>query len=208
MDDSVVVALFRHGLTELNKQKAYLGWTDAPLCDEASSDLANLIFNRPYELVVTSDLKRCLQTANLLFSEQDAIVLQEFREMNFGPWEGKTYAELAGDSYFEAWIGDPFNVTVPGVESYSNFSKRIENGWKQAAAMMTDKQSKRLAIVTHGGVIRHVLSKYAHSQKGFWEWSVPHGNGIEMVWSSKEAFRRDERCTLLREVLLTENQNG
>ena len=29
MDDAVVVALFRHGLTEENKRHAYIGWTDA-----------------------------------------------------------------------------------------------------------------------------------------------------------------------------------
>ena len=35
MDDAVVVALFRHGLTEENKRKAYIGWTDSPICEDA-----------------------------------------------------------------------------------------------------------------------------------------------------------------------------
>ena len=34
MDDAMVVALFRHGITEENKRKAYIGWRDAPICEE------------------------------------------------------------------------------------------------------------------------------------------------------------------------------
>ena len=69
MDDGVVVALFRHGLTELNKQKSYMGWTDAPICEEARIDLMNISFDSsPYKTVVTSDLKRCLQTCKYIVS--------------------------------------------------------------------------------------------------------------------------------------------
>ena len=68
MDDGVVVALFRHGITELNKQKTYMGWTDAPIC-ERGKERFNEHFIRfiTYDMVITSDLKRCLQTANLCF---------------------------------------------------------------------------------------------------------------------------------------------
>jgi alpha-ribazole phosphatase len=209
MDDGVVVALFRHGLTELNKQKSYMGWTDAPICEEARIDLTNISFHpSPYDTVVTSDLKRCLQTSNLLFPEHEPIPMREFREMNFGPWEGKTYADLAGDPQFESWNGDYMNIKVPGVESFSDFSKRIEAGWKRVSEIISSKEVDKMAIVTHGGVIRYLLSTYGHIEKEFWEWKVPHGNGFELVWDSSAAFRRGDRCTLLREVLLTENQNG
>ena len=98
MDDAVVVALFRHGVTEENKRKAYMGWTDSPICEDAREDLSRQTFRSPvYERIVTSDLKRCLQTAQILFPDQNAKVMSEFREMHFGRWEGKTYAELAGD---------------------------------------------------------------------------------------------------------------
>ena len=66
-----------------------------------------------------------------------------------------------------------------------------------------------MAIVTHGGVIRYLLSTYGSIEKrDFWEWKVSHGNGFELVWASKDAFRRGDRCTLLREVPLTENPTG
>lgn len=209
MDDGVVVALFRHGLTELNKQKSYMGWTDAPICEEARIDLTNISFDSsPYEMLITSDLKRCLQTANLLFPAHEPISMREFREMNFGPWEGKTYADLAGDPQFENWTGDYTNIKVPGVESFSDFSNRIEAGWKKVSEIVSSKEVGKIALVTHGGVIRYLLSTYGSIEKEFWEWKVSHGNGFELVWTDKAAFRRGDRCTLLREVLLTENQNG
>lgn len=209
MDDAVVVALFRHGMTEENKRKAYIGWTDAPICEDSRLVLESQMFRlSSYERVVTSDLKRCLQTAKALFPHQVPQTLAEFREMNFGHWEGKTYAELEGDPHYEEWIKDHFASNPPEGEGYSTFAERIEKGWQKLFLMMLEEDMDRTAIVTHGGVIRYLLSKLSSEERNFWDWKVPHGNGFELVWSNKEAFRRGERCTLLRVVLLTENQVG
>ena len=143
-----------------------------------------------------------------MFPAHEPISMREFREMNFGPWEGKTYADLAGDPQFENWTGDYTNIKVPGVESFSDFSNRIEAGWKKVSEIISSKDIDKMAIVTHGGVIRYLLSTYGSIEKEFWEWKVSHGNGFELVWAGSAAFRRGDRCTLLREVLLTENQNG
>ena len=184
MDDRVVVALFRHGLTALNKQKAYIGWTDAPILEESRKSLSALD-SSIYEAVVTSDLKRCLQTASILFPNKEPIPFPEFREMNFGPWEGKRYDDLKGDPQYEEWIGGQFKITVPGVESYPDFSQRIESGWERVSTMIADEHLHSLAIVTHGGVIRNLLAKFAPDDRAFWEWKVPHGNGFELVWQTR-----------------------
>ena len=160
MDDAVVVALFRHGLTEENKRKAYMGWTDSPICEDVREALSRQTFQSSvYERIVTSDLKRCLQTAHLLFPNQNARVMREFREMHFGRWEGKTYAELAGDPYYEEWIHHPFHSEPPEGESYPAFADRVEKGWQAVCAHMVEESVHRLAIVTHGGVMRYLLSK-------------------------------------------------
>ena len=80
---------------------------------------------------MTSDLKRCLQTAQILFPDQNVRVMPEFREMNFGQWEGKTYAELAGDPHYEEWINHHFTSEPPEGESYPVFADRIEKGWQK-----------------------------------------------------------------------------
>jgi alpha-ribazole phosphatase len=210
MDNAVVVALFRHGLTEENKNNAYIGWTDSPICKDSEELLIRNAFkDSPYELLITSDLTRCIQTAKALFPMQRTIKeLPELREINFGVWEGKTYKELSGDIHYNEWVKTHCETDIPEGENYKDFSQRVEKGWSMIQEVMEESRSSRLAIVTHGGVIKHLLSKLANEELPFWNWRITHGNGYELVWSSTEAFRRGERCSLLREVLLTEKEHG
>lgn len=197
MDDRVVIALFRHGVTEANKRHAYLGWTDSPLC---SMDGA---VNLNYDQYFSSDLPRCTETMRILFPNENPILVKELREMNFGKWEGKTYEELKGDQQYVNWLENPFDLSPPGGESYAEFSSRVQVGWNRVIA----DGCQRVAVMTHGGVIRYLLSQYAPIQKEFWDWHIGHGNGYELEFDGT-ALRRGERCTLLREVPLTEKRHG
>lgn len=208
MDGRVAVALFRHGATLANLSKAYLGWTDSPLCLDAVSGIQAQKHKLPnYELIFSSDLGRCLQTAEILFPGPDVTPLAEFREMHFGLWEGKIHQELEGDNEYQAWMANMFQAGPPGGEAYSQFCRRVDRGWKQLRERMADSGAVRSALVTHGGVVRVLLEKYAPVKKNFWEWHVPHGSGLELEWTS-EGFRRGERCILLREVFSTEKEHG
>lgn len=209
MDGSVVIALFRHGITALNKQKAYIGWTDDPIAEEEKERLANqAYYGFPYDFVMSSDLMRCLQTAEILFPWKKVYQMAQFRELHFGEWEGKTYEQLKNDMNYTEWLNAPFEVTPPGGENFQMFKNRVDEGWRQVVEMIDNNRVKKIAIVTHEGVIRDLLLKYANSRKQFWEWHVAHGAGYELIWNCQAAFRRGERCTLLREVPLTANQHG
>ncbi|MBU8879907.1 histidine phosphatase family protein [Bacillus sp. FJAT-29790] len=205
MDDTVAIALFRHGLTEDNKRHAYLGWTDSPLClIEKEKMQAN---DNEYELFFSSDLNRCLETMEIMFQACNPLILSELRELNFGQWEKKTYGELKHDPEYQKWLGSPFTVKPPEGESFFEFSTRVQAGWEKAIKKIIDSNVRKAAIMTHGGVIRHLLTKYAPEAKDFWEWKIPHGNGYELIWSL-EVLREGERCTLLQEVPLTAKLNG
>ncbi|WP_121609984.1 histidine phosphatase family protein [Mesobacillus foraminis] len=205
MDDTVAVSLFRHGLTEENKRRAYLGWSDSPLCPEAKKELK---LEKPdFDLVISSDLGRCLETADILFPDSRAEVMKELREMDFGQWEGKTYGELKDDSHYQSWLNDFLTVHPPGGESFTQFACRTEEGWRRISARILDHDARKTAVITHGGVIRHLLSQLAPVKREFWEWSIPHDRGYELVWHKKD-LRRGERCILLREVPLMANPIG
>jgi alpha-ribazole phosphatase len=203
MDDRVVIALFRHGLTEENKRKAYLGWNDSPLCPESQ----NLATTGTYECYFSSDLSRCIRTAHLLFGNESIFLLKELREMNFGKWEGKTYEELKDEELYRQWVDDPIKIHPPNGESFQQFSKRVQNGWNRITQVLLTKNIRCCAIISHGGVIRHLLENFAPEPKAFWSWKVPHGTGIELIFE-REALRRGERCTLLQEVPLTGKEHG
>lgn len=195
MADRVVIALFRHRLTEANKRKAYLGWTDSPLSVEANRSYTD----RRYELYFSSDLQRCILTANQLFPNNKFFLLDHLREMNFGSWEGKTYEDLKSDELYQQWLTDPFHYLPPNGETFHEFTKRVQLGWEKVLNEMREQNFHSSAVVTHGGVIRYLLMQYAPMKKEFWDWQVSHDQGIELIFE-KDALWRGDRCTLLQEV--------
>ncbi|WP_409303332.1 histidine phosphatase family protein [Peribacillus sp. SCS-155] len=205
MDDTVVISLFRHGMTDANRKKVYLGWTDSPLVE--AYDPWNPGEKSFKGLVFSSDLRRCTETASMLFPRQMVSCLQEIREMNFGSWEGLTYKDLKNQAEYIKWLEDPFTCCPPKGETFSEFSERVERGWSRISEALHMAGQKNAAIVTHGGVVRYFLWRYANEQKPFWEWAVPHGGGWQMTFILED-YRRGCRCTSLQEVPIMARQDG
>jgi len=205
MDDIVAITLFRHGLTEENKRRAYLGWTDSPLCQVGKREISKV--GVYYDQLFSSDLGRCLETAKEMFPTYDPHIMTELREMNFGQWEGKVYEELKHDEEYRRWLVDPSLIKPPNGETFAEFSIRVIHGWEQLTKRILDMDMKRAAIMTHGGVIRFLLMRFSPEKKSFWEWTASHGKGYEFIWN-REGLRRGERCILLQEVPLMAKQNG
>jgi alpha-ribazole phosphatase len=225
MDDRVVVGLYRHGLTEENRAKKYIGWHDAVLPEASLKELVQQAPLYPsYEWVITSDLVRCKQTAEALFQDIPHLESDLFREFHFGEWETKTYEELKSNQAYQEWLNDP-SIQIPGGESLSDFHERLRMGWLQVKdGVIRDRhdskyvensgthppyecQTKRIAIVTHGGVIRHLLTKLTAEERSFWEWQIPFGEGYELSWTVDE-WRNEKTCSSLLAVPSTGNLNG
>ena len=49
-------------------------------------------------------MQRCLETAGILYPGKTPIVIPEWREIDFGDFEGKNAGELQGDPRYQAWI--------------------------------------------------------------------------------------------------------
>ncbi|WHY69230.1 histidine phosphatase family protein [Neobacillus sp. SuZ13] len=199
----MVIALFRHGVTEENKRKAYLGWNDSPL----SPEIKDLVISKSYEQYYSSDLQRCVQTGERLFSNAQLNLVKELREMNFGKWEGKTYEELKENVHYRNWLKAPTLHLPPEGESYHEFTIRIDSGWTKIADEIFMSNLRSCAVITHGGVIRYLLSRFAPVKKEFWAWEVNHDQGYELIFE-RESLRRGERCILLLEVPLTAKGHG
>lgn len=203
MDDRVVVALFRHGVTEENKRQAYLGWNDSPLCAESKV----LSITKSYQRYFSSDLQRCIRTAERLFPSTSPYLVKELREMNFGKWEGRTYNDLKENDLYRQWLEDPITHCPPDGETFQEFTQRVDRGWSTFIEQVLTSTQQSCAVITHGGVIRYLLTKFAPHQKEFWSWQVNYDLGYELVFE-RESLRRGERCILLLEVPLTEKGDG
>ncbi|MDQ0216415.1 alpha-ribazole phosphatase [Oikeobacillus pervagus] len=208
MDDLVVMALYRHGVTVDNERKAFCGWTNSILSERGRKELhARTPYVPAYEKIVASDLQRCVDTAKILFPGKVVEIRQEFREMNFGIWEGKVHDEIKHIQEYKDWLQMPLSAPIPQGETFPEFNDRIMKAWEKLIEEISHLQMKRNAIVTHGGVIRSLLTQFAPVKREFWEWKVENGQGFELT-GSLSALRRGERCISLREVPLTAKENG
>jgi alpha-ribazole phosphatase len=204
MDDRVAISLLRHGLTLENEKSAYIGWTNSPLSSFGRKNIKPL--DEP-EVLFSSDLIRCLETAALLFPKNEVLKMEEFREMHFGRWEGKTYEQLKEITSYQEWINDPFSYCPDGGESFAEFGLRIQGGWEKVKDQILQTDAADTVIVTHGGVIRYLLSFFAPQKKSFFEWKIPYGGGYQLIWT-RDGLRRGEKCISLQAVPITENQLG
>ena len=90
--------MIRHGKTYGNTLGRYIGVTDEPLCEEGKKELEQRTMDT-VELLFVSPLKRCLETADILYPYAKQVKIPEFAECNFGEFENKNYQELKEGNY-------------------------------------------------------------------------------------------------------------
>ncbi|BDG44153.1 phosphoglycerate mutase [Parageobacillus caldoxylosilyticus] len=207
----LAITFIRHGMTPENEARRYIGHTDVPLAGQEKTRLlqADLQFFKPVDLLVSSDLLRCRQTCERLFRNYCGAKceMEQWREINFGDWEGKTFPELKEIKEYQQWLHSPFSVAPPNGESYKAFCRRVEEALEQTILLAEQTNARHVAVVTHGGPIRYVLERYAPVERPFWEWAVPFGGGFTLQ-STLERWKEKKRCISLSEVLFKENENG
>ena len=108
--------LIRHGKTEGNKLSRYIGTTDEPLCQEGTEFLHKMDYPK-VQAVYVSPLKRCVQTAEILFPGEPVHIIEELAECDFGEFENKNYKELEGNPHYQEWIDSNGTLPFPGGES-------------------------------------------------------------------------------------------
>ena len=206
------VLLIRHGRTQGNTERRYVGArTDEGLSAEGRAELAvfgcaedvpECMKNVPEcgknesegsdvtyagncagkVLVVTSPMKRAIETAEIMFPWcTDRVTVDELRETDFGIFEGRTYEELSSDperrDAYQAWIDSGGLAKIPGGESMEEARARSVEGFRKAvmAAFGEWKAGHRdavteggsgdaaeecaLIIVAHGGTVMSVMSR-------------------------------------------------
>ncbi len=210
MGHSLALTLIRHGLTRFNEEKRYIGSTDLPLSDRGRADLLKITKGQEIgneRLLLSSDLKRCKETTELLYPGQSYLCLASLREIDFGEWEGKTYEELKDEPLYRSWLDDPRLVTPRNGESLQQFRQRTNFAMEQVLDLAAEKDVADITVITHGGVMRQWLSSFAPEKRAFFEWEVPIGAAFTLIGECDDV-RRGERFTLLQEEPITVKING
>ena len=174
------IVLIRHGKTAGNLRGAYVGRTDEPLCEEGRSALLK---NRvpKADLLFASPMKRCVETAGILYPRQQAILVEALRECDFGRFEGKTWQELSGDTEYQVWIDSGGMAPFPEGESHEDFEKRCCEGFQEVSRQCVEKGCQRAAIVAHGGTIMAILDAWSEPHKDYFDWQIKNGEDLTVT---------------------------
>ncbi|WP_278475804.1 histidine phosphatase family protein, partial [Ruminococcus bromii] len=187
----------------------YIGTTDAPLSDRGRMDLRKLDYEYKYpgtQVVFTSPLKRCTETAKILYPEQNPLVIDNLSECNFGEWEGKTADELKNDPDFKKWLAGDSSVKPPRGESNADFTRRVCKMFESIVEGLMKTGTTESVIVTHGGVIMTLLAVYGLPQAKPFEWTMDNGFGYSLR-VTPVLWQRDKVCEVFQTIPLP-SDNG
>jgi len=96
-----------------------------------------------------------LARARLLAAELGAPVLDDrLREMHFGEWELRPYAEIG--AAIDAWATDPLGFCAPGGESARAMSARVLDWLDDIVAA---RPKGPVVVVAHGGPLRALAGR-------------------------------------------------
>lgn len=193
---SYYIQLIRNGLTAGNVGGRYIGHTDEELSTEGIEQIKQMKEDYKYpdvEAVFSSPLKRCTQTAKLIYPNCDPIIIDGFIEYNFGEFEGKSAEELESHPVFPDWLAGKKGVSPPFGESDEDFSQRIAQTMVKVIDGVIQSGITKTAIVTHGGVIMALLAMFGLPEASMHEWLTPGGCGYTIrvtpsLWSQGRKF--------------------
>ena len=170
------VCLLRHGETAWNAQGRYLGRTDLPLTPAGRAALGPAGF-APARVYV-SPLRRTAETAEILFPGVEQAAVPDFREMDFGVFEGRNFREMECDGAYRAWVDGGCTGRCPGGESRDEFSSRVCGAFAALVDGGLASGAARLAIVAHGGTQMAAMERFALPRRAYFDWKAPCGGGF------------------------------
>ncbi len=143
--EPILLHLIRHGAPVLAGRM--LGRTDSPATAEGIAACVSRAAKLDVAAIASSDLARATACAQAIASPRGLVVSVDpnWRELDFGTWDGLAPAQIDADALGRFW-DDPDRHPPPEGESWSALQVRV------AAAIATVHQPT--LVVTHGGAIR------------------------------------------------------
>lgn len=182
----MALLLIRHGQSTANVGGRLVSRTDAPLSDlgtRQATALAGRLAAGPtmtVARVVGSPALRARQTAGLIGEAVgcEVGVDDDWREMDFGEWEGQALTKLRphpGEGFF-----DRLDFRPPGGESMEELAQRVSHAWRRSSGI-----DDVTCVVTHMGPIKWALTDVVGcGVAGFRRLRVDEASISEISWRS------------------------
>jgi len=153
--------LVRHGSTEHSAHQRFSGRNELPLNGVGERQVAALAARvaafGDVSAVVSSPLRRACQSAEAIAAALGVGVEtdDDLAEVDFGAWEGKTFAQVQGEHPAElaAWLASPDAAPAQG-ESFTAAGRRVRRG---RDAVIAAHSGQRVVVVTHVTPIKTLI---------------------------------------------------
>lgn len=207
---NLIITWIRHGETDWNACGRWQGHSESALSERgrAQALALNRRFRRAgyrFDQIVCSDLGRAVETAALVFPEQTVEPDPRLREIHFGRFEGQRWSELSSQEQdeLERWWRSPYDFALSGGgESMAEVRHRVDAWLKeQRSGLHPESAPWRLAVVTHGGVIRDALwRETSPPSHGAWSFQIENTSLTVIAYESeRRLIQRTNDCAHLEE---------
>jgi broad specificity phosphatase PhoE len=167
----------RHAETDMAGR--FCGHSNPPINARGKQQIQTLVeYIEPMSIgaVYCSDLRRAVITAEVLAAASGLSVVarRRLREIHFGDWEAMNWAEIErrDATYARDWVNAFPKLAAPGGERFADFEVRVI---AEIDTLVRLAKDQRIAVVTHGGVMRVALQKFlACSEQEAWSRTVPY----------------------------------
>ncbi len=150
---TTVIDTVRHAQTTYGAEKRYAGTIDVPLSRLGREDTrgaSKRIKGADYDVVITSTLRRSIETARLLLGGKVELVKNPLcNERNYGIFEGMRYSDVKKVKPKVLFIrvgNDTHSVNQPGSEPFEEVRKRAE---KFKGFLFNNYKGKKVLVVSH-----------------------------------------------------------
>lgn len=177
------VWLVRHAASVLSGTGRWQGWQDVELSEYGIAQCRSLKSSGVLPVasrVIASSLKRCLQTAEILYPNALIRTDSSLRTRDLGEWTGLTTSAIAalGGSWFSPFAPE----APPGGESLETLRARIMQLLEEIGQHSHGTQ----VVITHGAVIGVILS-----EAGLEPYIVPHCSHCVILLTQRRIEVRD-----------------
>ena len=154
--------MIRHGEIPSNVNNVYAGRSPEHLTEKGvrqAREVSAKLKEYEVDAIYSSPIQRALQTAQIISEtkDMDLRIEEAFREIEMGPWEGMSEADVVKQypDEWSIWCNRPANLKMEGRETLDELLSRVSAGIRGI------KDSGNVVIVTHVAIIRVLLLWHA-----------------------------------------------
>lgn len=157
-----MLVLVRHGETTANAAGLLLGRQDVELTDKGRAQVDAL---RPHvasaSLVISSPLRRALDTADGLDLGQPARVDERWIELDYGSYDGAPISSVPADTW-RSWRADP-EYRLEGGETLAELGRRVRQACEELFGVASASGGRVPEPRAHGAALEDDVVVVSHT---------------------------------------------